>query len=81
MQVKPTDLIYAVSLTDSMPSQNEAKIFIKVQLNFHNVKFNSLHNDIYYLVKIGNLSGGSGDKKTRSRGTLFTDKSKLHKKK
>ena len=36
MQVKPTDLIYAVSLTDSMPSQNEAKAFMKVQLNFHN---------------------------------------------
>ena len=34
MQVKPTDLIYAVSLTDSMPSQNEAKAFMKVQLNF-----------------------------------------------
>ena len=35
------------------------------------VKFNLLQYDIYYLVKIGNLCGGSGDKKIRSRGTLL----------
>jgi hypothetical protein len=49
MQVKPTDLIYAVSLTDSMPSQNEVKAFMKVQLIFimcKDFKNNLLHNDI-----------------------------------
>ena len=75
MQVKPTDLIYAVSLTDSMPSQNEVKAFMKVQLIFimcKDFKNNLLHNDIYYILgKIGNLCGGSGDKKIRSRGTLL----------
>ena len=30
-----------------------------------------MNNDIHFVIKLGNLSGRSGDKKTRSRGTLF----------